>query len=192
LQVIENLGKHFDKSIYNIAPLFNILYPNCSLQTRYSEYHTTIVQLNGSTTYHFISPDKQYLLRPYPYHHPYSARHSQVSSILYYTLLSHLICFDHIECLQINLDDEDVNVSDLGLQSVTITAGEVLYVPPGYMVQTESTITNISISLEILSPSKEQILLLESLMIPLPFSIVNKTMEEKIISTQVLGICLFN
>lgn len=83
-------------------------------------------------------------------------------------------------------------MSDLGLQSVTITAGEVLYVPPGYMVHTESTITNISISLEILSPSKEQILLLESLMIPLPFSIVNKTMEEKIISTQVLVICLFN
>jgi hypothetical protein len=75
---MEDFGEKFDKGIYNVAPLLNIIYPRCALQARYSEYHTFHVQLRGNSIYYIIPPSSHDYFHPYPYSHPLSQKQSQV------------------------------------------------------------------------------------------------------------------
>ena len=72
----------------------------------------------------------------------------------------------------------------VGIQEVTLNPGEVLYVPPYWLVHTEAR--TLSLSLDVLSVSKEQLLLLPADHMGLPFrgeEVASK--EQRIVSAQV-------
>jgi hypothetical protein len=52
------------------------------------------------------------------------------------------------------------------LEIVELSPGETLFVPPGYAVLAEAK--SLAITIDILSPSREQVLYMEALMTPLP------------------------
>jgi hypothetical protein len=62
----EELGFPDEDDNLIVSPLFNMLYPGCSLQFRYSGYHTTKVQIFGKSRYYLVSPNKLAELYPFP------------------------------------------------------------------------------------------------------------------------------
>lgn len=54
------------------------------------------------------------------------------------------------------------------LDFVELNPGETLFIPPGYAVLAEAT--TLSVTIDVLSPSREQILFMEALLTPLPLT----------------------
>ncbi len=69
--------------------------------------------------------------------------------------------------------------------SGTLQAGEVLYIPPYWTVHSEAP-NSLSVILDVLSVSHEQILLTPAFLHPLPFD-KGQTRDERIVSAQVLS-----
>ena len=84
---------------------------------------------------------------------------------------------------------EKLGVDQLAVEKAILNPGEIAHIPPGYMVFTEAI--NPSVFIDVLSPSREQILLWEAMMTPVPMvKLENKnsdsfTMDEKMVFTQV-------
>ena len=86
------------------------------------------------------------------------------------------------------------------MEYTALSPGEALYIPPGYMVATEAT--SASVFLDILSPSKEQILLTEAILTPVPMRKMtvngkaidesSLTSDDRIIITQVRYIAIYD
>ena len=95
--------------------------------------------------------------------------------------------------------DKNKEGSDVKVFSTVLRTGEVLYIPPYWMAHSEvvhnvpvfnaSTFripVSVSLSLDVLSVSQEQLLLMPAFHMALPFSNQNlKSKEEKIVSAQV-------
>lgn len=62
--------------------MLNLLYPNCALQFRYSEYNTVKIQLQGKAEYLLVPIQSSRFLFPFPYGYPFR-RQSQVSSFIH-------------------------------------------------------------------------------------------------------------
>eukprot|EP01039_Chlorochromonas_danica_P004927 gene4927-5409_t len=146
------------------SPLINLLYPGCTLQGRYSPYHTMRVQVKGKARYYLFSPDQVITsLHIFPSLHS-SAYQSQV---------------DFYSAWKNDKEDDDGDDSIKRLSKVDamvsdVESGQVLYIPPGWMVLSEAQET-LSITLDILSVSKVQMYQLEALALPLPFSTTTTT-----------------
>lgn len=143
------------------APVFNMLYGGCALQARYSEYHTLRVQLQGDALYYVFTPEEVVsALAVFPSLH--SAAHQSQRDL-------------H------SMDDE-LDLKRVSPQVVDLRAGQVLFIPAGWMVHCEAQ--TLSVSLDILSASTEQTKLLEALSLALPFA-PDLTLAGRIINTQV-------
>jgi hypothetical protein len=68
------------------------------------------------------------------------------------------------------------------IQYVTLQPGETLFIPPGYLVHTEAQ--NMSVYMDVLSPSIEQVIFLETMSLSFPFP-GNLTKDERIVYGQV-------
>ena len=66
---------------------------------------------------------------------------------------------------------------------VSLQLGEVLYVPPFWVVHSEA-LGQLSVSLDVLSASHEQMLLTKAHLLPLPFA-QNQTADERVVAAQV-------
>lgn len=74
---------------------------------------------------------------------------------------------------------------------VDLSPGEVLYIPPYWLVLTESADTELSVGLDVVSVSREQVVLAEGYAMSLPFrNFSNATKQERVLATQVLKIKL--
>ncbi len=163
LQVIETL-KQFNRSeIRSIAPTFNLLYPQCALQFRYNEYHSTKVQLQGVAEYILIPLSSNRYAFPFPYNYPFK-RQSQVN-FHYVENAAKSVITDGSSSLKKEMIETTLrNISSA--YHVTLEKGQALIVPPGYFVYTEAK--TLSMSLDILSPSKEQVSFYEILSVAIP------------------------
>lgn len=65
----------------DVPPMLTYLYPGCSVQAQYSEYHTVRVQMKGSARYLIISPQHASKMHLFPYTHA-NNRQSQVNNIV--------------------------------------------------------------------------------------------------------------
>lgn len=148
-RIIERIAADNNISATQVAPLFSMLSPNCALQARYSESHTFKVQLQGSGRYLISPPSDLKSLYMYPSIHV-SAMQSQVA-------------FGDAQEQQ-NIFPRFKNVT---FTEVLLNSGDVLYVPPYHVVRSEAR--TLSVTLDILSPSEEQIRLTEAYLTPLPF-----------------------
>lgn len=71
------------------------------------------------------------------------------------------------------------------MQSVLLHPGEVLYIPPYWLVYTEAV--SLSLSVDVLSISREQDLLLPAFHMSLPFKKeLIQTKAQRIVSSQVI------
>lgn len=76
------------------------------------------------------------------------------------------------------------NTPPVAMQKVVLNPGEVLYVPPYWLVHTEAA--TLSLSVDVLSVSKEQLLLMPADHMGLPFKEEQvATKEQRIVSAQV-------
>lgn len=142
-------------------PSLSILYPHSALQARYSEYHTMKVQIQGACIYTLISPTFSKKLHPYP-----SIHLSQKQS-------------------QINFYDQNNTVKNVHFMTKLVNPGDVIYIPPYWYVHIESR-HQLSLTLDVLSVSKEHLLLQNIWHMQLPFN--NDTITTKngrIVSAQV-------
>jgi hypothetical protein len=140
------------------------LYPSCALQTRYSEYHVTKVQLLGKADYLLIPAQFNRFLFPFPYGHPFR-RQSQVN------LYRHHKHQNSLSYQQEIIQESLSNISRV--YQVTLEKGEALIIPPGYFLHTEAK--SLSMSIDILAPSIEQMILLEILSLPIPCLLQRKS-----------------
>lgn len=62
--------------------------------------------------------------------------------------------------------------------------GDVLYVPPYHFVHVETT-GAAAVALDVLSPSLEQLILLEAYSQPVPFKNTTEKIEERVLAGQV-------
>jgi hypothetical protein len=184
--------------IRKISPVLHLLYPSCGLQTRYSEYHVSKVQIVGKAEYLLIPAQFNRFLFPFPYGHPFR-RQSQVN------LYRHRKQHDSVSYQQEIIQQSISNISLV--YQVTLEKGEVLMIPPGYFLHTEAK--SLSMSVDILAPSMEQMILLEILSLPIPCLLERKSIfinntsssitssekylnvDESIVCTQVRVFCLF-
>lgn len=150
-------------SATQLSPLLNMLYPGCNLQARYAEHHIFRVQLQGVGRYVLFAPSNAKDLYMFPSIHV-SAFQSQVafSDSSKYTLFP--------------------KFPKAKFMHAVLTKGQVLYVPPYWTVRSEAR--TLSVTLDVLSPSDDQISLSEAHFAALPFSDVSSK-EKKIISSQV-------
>ncbi len=142
-------------------PSLSILYPYSALQARYSEYHNMKVQIQGTCIYTLISPDFSKKLYPYP-----SIHLSQKQS-------------------QINFYDQNNTVKNVHFITKLVNPGDIIYIPPYWYVHIESH-HQLSLTLDVLSVSKEHLLLQNIWHMQLPFN--NDTITTKngrIVSAQV-------
>eukprot|EP01038_Epipyxis_sp_PR26KG_P008472 gene8472-11454_t len=149
-----------------VAPLINFLYPGCSLQARYSEYHIMRVQTHGIGRYILYPP--------------------VMSTELY------LFPSIHLSAFQSQVDIYDMNNKesfpsfqnksyDYG-QSIVLHPGQVLYIPPYWTAHSEAI--TLSITIDILSISNEQFSLAEAYNMPIPFDKVD-SFAERVIAAKV-------
>jgi hypothetical protein len=162
--VIHERSLHSNYSNILVPPMLNYLYPGCAVQAQYSEYHTVRVQMKGSARYLLMSPSQSSKMHLFPYTHPKSR-------------LSQIDWFGTSE----NFADSGEGKYATALM-VDAAPGDVVVVPPGWMVHTEAH--NLSMFLDIHSPSYEQVKLLEAMSTRLPFPGSLKQ-DEKIIYAQV-------
>ena len=142
-------------------PSLSILFPYSALQARYSEYHTMRIQIQGTCIYTLISPNFSKYLNPYPSIH-LSNKQSQI-----------------------NFYDQNNTVKNVHFISKIVNPGEILYIPPYWYVHSE-TQHQLSLTLDVLSVSKEHLLLQNIWHMLLPFK--NDTISTKngrIVSAQV-------
>lgn len=160
-----------------------MLYAGCAIQIRYSEYHTAKIQLRGSSKVVLVSPEQASKLMFFPYLHP-SSRHSQVCLII---LKTNAFCFTMIIALQIDwfqpTDERWKSARSISAHKVHLEPGDVLFVPPGWSVYHSAL--NLSLTLDVMGPSGEQVRLLEALSTKYPFP-ANVSQDKKIIYAQVL------
>lgn len=204
LRITEDIGlsdKDTKDLVESIPPLFNFLYPGCTLQGRYQDYHMVRVQILGSAKYYLVPPKKISEYLPFPFTHS-ASRQSQVNLRAILALgniedeeedyeMSERTMF--LQQVKNSLQEKRLTSKGHMMQSVVVNAGETLFIPPGYMVYSEAIFP--SVFLDVLSPSKEQILLMEAMMTPVPMqkATVDKkedpnkslTADEQIIFTQV-------
>ena len=145
-----------------------MLYPHSALQYRYSEYHTFRIQLNGYAEYTIIPPEFMQHLHLFPSIHV-AAYQSQIN-------------FKFPKIKSINSSTAD----DIRGQHVSLCPGEVLYIPPFHSVRVD-TDDVLAVGIDVLSPSLEQLILLEGYSMPVPFKNVVESMEERVIAAQVLA-----
>lgn len=171
-------------SLDSIAPILWMLSPNSALQCRYSEYHTFRIQLKGSATYYLMSPEYYKYLYLYPSTHD-SNYQSQVN---FYD-------FNKNEDTFRAFTTNNINVT-----KVTLNAGEVLYIPPYYFTHMESVTTSdpsssssaVVMGLDVLSPSIEQLILLEAFSMNIPFKQLTNSLEERVIGAQIFLVHLLS
>jgi hypothetical protein len=150
-----------------LSPLFNMLYPGCSLQARYAEQHIFRIQLQGVGRYVLFAPSNAKDLYLFPSIHV-SAFQSQVD-------------FSELHSKTFPKFPKSKSMH------AVLKKGQVLYIPPFWTVRTEAR--TLSVFLDVLSPSDSQIALAEAHFTALPFSDVS-TKEKKIISSQVSDECI--
>jgi hypothetical protein len=160
-----------------IPPEFWLMSPNCALQTRYSPTHTVKTQIYGKTKYFLFPPDEIKNFYLYPSIHV-SEKQSQANL---YTELK----------IAVNGEESDFpNIQSIksGIE-VVLSPGESLYIPPYWMVMTENG-PQLGVGIDVHSPSKEQLILLEAYSMVLPFAnITQASPAQKILSSQVCQIC---
>lgn len=165
------------------SPVLLIMQPDTSLQLRYNEYHTVRVQLTGCARYTLFPPHASNShLFLYPSIHVASTQ-SQVN------LHSIMSAYS---------DSTSRNIRLYNYTSATLHPGQLLYIPPYWLVHTEainsleegasptSVSTSVSTVLDVLTASSVQLSLQEAWNMALPFhnnTISNK--NDRIISAQV-------
>eukprot|EP01031_Cornospumella_fuschlensis_P026490 gene26490-32014_t len=149
-----------DEIAQSVAPIFHFLYPQCSVQSRYSEYHTMRLQLHGSSMLYIYAPNKvTSQMKLFPYFHP-SAYQSPLDS--------------HNKQYPLHTQEALVHKT---------APGEIVYIPPGYMVYTEASTPSMYVDVH--SISSEQKLYTESLSVQIPWYAYNLTEMERVVYTQV-------
>lgn len=165
-RIIERIAVERNISNTTISPQLSMLYPGCALQARYSESHSFKVQVQGKGRYLVYPLQHIKDMYLYPSIHV-SAFQSQVSFA--------------------DLDEQkDIfpRFRHAKYAEVALNPGEVLYVPPFHMVRSEAR--TLSVTLDVLSPSQEQILLTEAFLSPLPFdNTTSSSQEARVVSSQV-------
>ncbi|RYY82141.1 hypothetical protein EON63_13930 [archaeon] len=165
-----------DEIAQSIAPIFHFLYPQCSMQTRYTEYHTMRVQLHGSSKLYLYAPSKvTSQMKLFPYFHP-SAYQSPIHSHTQTNTHTH----SHTQT------PSPFPSPPLHTQEALVHKtypGEIVYIPPGYMVFTEAYTPSMYV--DVYSISSEQKLYTESLSVKIPWYQYNLTETERVVYTQV-------
>lgn len=164
-----------------------------ALQAHYSEFHRMVLQLQGSSSYYLSHPKYSKYMYMFPSNHPFH-RYSQVS----------------VEAPGPEGENEFEEEEDFPLfkkakfRSVTLSAGEVLYIPPYWMSRIEVVSADDSVVtdrdrdpslhpterefaiakqlhsfLEVESASLEQLVLLEAMHTPFP-QFVSGVRNEKL------------
>lgn len=147
-----------------VSPQLQFLYPGCALQAQYSEYHTVRIQMKGATRYILFPPEHSSKLHIFPYTH-------------------HKGKLSQLRLNELDSENEDHRkVKGIVPLSTELQPAEVLYIPPGWLVYTESV--NLSVILDVYSPAAEQVQLLEATSTKLPFP-DDLSSDERVIYTQV-------
>jgi hypothetical protein len=80
----------------------------------------------------------------------------------------------------------------MNVTKVTLTPGQVLYIPPYHLSHVETSNNTFSdgedaivMGLDILSPSLQQLILLEAFAVQIPFKSLVDSFEERVIGAQV-------
>lgn len=153
----EPIAHYANISVNMTAPVLTIISPATAVQAAYSEYHTMRTQLVGSGTYYLFAP-KATASSLYLYPSIHSAhRQSQIP---------------------MDASDESLNnvktlfpkfkeTTTSNVFKVIVTEGQVLYIPPYWSVRAEYA--DLSVVLDVLSPSHKQMSALEAFSITLPF-----------------------
>eukprot|EP00598_Pedospumella_elongata_P000332 CAMPEP_0184973120 /NCGR_PEP_ID=MMETSP1098-20130426/5014_1 /TAXON_ID=89044 /ORGANISM="Spumella elongata, Strain CCAP 955/1" /LENGTH=515 /DNA_ID=CAMNT_0027495551 /DNA_START=241 /DNA_END=1788 /DNA_ORIENTATION=- len=171
------------------SPVFTMLHPGSVLQARYSEYHTMRVQLQGRATYYLFPPhSSNFPLHVYPSVHR-CARQAQIN--LYEEGgQDPSVCpagsspNKRSSLFQTSEKKDSPAPPPAVVQKVVLEPGEVLYIPPYWFMHSEALA--LSVSLDVLSVSQEQLLLLPAEHMGLPFQEADvATKEQRFVSAQV-------
>ena len=129
-----------------------MLYPNTSVQCKYTAYHTMRAQIKGNSYIALFPPEYTSILSPYPNLHV-SYGQSQLEYV-----------------------EEDA-YRDKKVQHVLMKPGDLLYIPPFWNVRPRSLET-MSIGIDIISASIGQLSLLEAFYMNLPFDVEDIQRED--------------
>lgn len=164
-----------DEVLRQPSPTLSLAHPGVTLQSRYQEQHTVKIQLIGQARYILFPPAKQSSFILFPATH---ACHQQSQIILEKE--------ESIDPNEISLENElSMRFNQIPHVVVELSPGEVLYIPPFWLMRTETI--NLSLSIDVKSLSREQVLLSEAQALGVVLGNVTSS-EEKIIAAQVYAV----
>lgn len=162
-----------ESSLKQPTPGITFAHPGISLQARYSTMHTCRVQILGIGRYLLFPPSRQSSLYLYPSIHT-SHQQSQVVMDEELNQDIHPVDSDH------PLFKRNVFSS---IRAVTLNPGEVLYVPPYWLVRSEFPV--LSVFIDVPSLSEEMLHLKEAEFTVVPLGKMSDIPNERIIGAQV-------